>query len=163
MAIINRVPKGFLGLLDAKTLGETPSETTGMLQPTVDLRKFYEFDLPLRDATATETGSFIGEFARVTVPDGEAWLVHVITAKATALASTSPYLSVRLGGPGVSQADVNQQRSGSLAVGEAVISDINFGGEGRLFTSGSFFACLNSNTIGNTQFITLVHYRRLVI
>lgn len=83
MAIINRVPKGFLGLLDSKTQGRTPGASQGDLQPVVDLTQFYTADLPLK--TTVATGSFgsgsIGTLINtVTVPAGELWIVNGVSA-----------------------------------------------------------------------------------
>ena len=82
MSVINRVPQGLLPLLDAKTLGRTPSEFSNTLQATLDLKQMYLDDIPLETVQATAAGAnALGAFARVTVPDGELWAVQGLTAR----------------------------------------------------------------------------------
>jgi len=79
MSIINRVPKGWLGTLDAKTLGATPKETVPNLQPVQDITANYLADIPLEAATAIASfgsGSIGTVINTVTVPAGELWYVY---------------------------------------------------------------------------------------
>lgn len=70
-APINRLPNGFLGLLDLKTGGRNPETLFRSVQPVVDMTRFYaespnEFLL----ATITITGDTGGGFFPFTAPVG---------------------------------------------------------------------------------------------
>ena len=85
MAVINRVPRGLLGLLDAKTSGNTPGTFREDLQPVIDLTDYYETDIP--QAVIVETDNAVntaGFHAGVVVPDGELWLVYAVSSTVAA-------------------------------------------------------------------------------
>lgn len=89
MAVINRVPQGFLSFFDAKTLGRTPGDTAGNLQPTIDGFGFYAADLPLQtDVAFLSTITAPGNSVAVTVPDGELWLVYALSGRVTTITNT---------------------------------------------------------------------------
>lgn len=84
MSTINRVPDGFLGLLDAKTGGRTPLDIEQRLQTVLDLTSFYAANLPLETeiAIGTVTGADVGNLVLpVTVPDGEQWFVRGVSGQ----------------------------------------------------------------------------------
>lgn len=84
MSTINRVPDGFLGLLDAKTGGRTPLEIEPRLQAGLDLTQFYVANLPLETeiAIGTVTGADVGNLEIVvTIPAGEQWFVRGISGQ----------------------------------------------------------------------------------
>jgi len=84
MPAINRVPQGLLGLLDAKTQGETPKDSSGVLSPTIDLTPNYLANIPLQIALAVAgASSTIGykTASQVTVPAGELWYVFAASAQ----------------------------------------------------------------------------------
>lgn len=88
MSQINRVPKGFLSLLEAKTQGRTPATVVPQLSPTIDLSQFYLNDVQLQlRGTSDTTVDSIGDYGSVQVPDGEAWLVYSISCICTLLSS----------------------------------------------------------------------------
>lgn len=79
MAVVNRVPRGLLGLLDAKTQGQTPGDTVGVLSPVIDLTPNYLADIPFSTAQASDIGFVTGtNFGVVEVPAGELWYAYVI-------------------------------------------------------------------------------------
>lgn len=91
MSIVNRVPKGWLGLLDAKTQGQTPKDPIQQLAPVMDLTPNYLADIPLETTAALESASAadIGtNIAIVTVPPGELWYVYGVSGEAVAPSST---------------------------------------------------------------------------
>lgn len=74
---INRLPLGFLGLLDIKSGGRSPQEAAAFLQPVLDMSRFYVESSPefinFNDTgVASAGGSFRNGF---TVPQNEAWFV----------------------------------------------------------------------------------------
>ena len=88
MGTINRVPRGLLGLLDAKTGGRTPPDTTGVLSPVIDLTPNYLSDIPFEVAqTAAVVSAAQTVVALVTVPAGELWYCYVIASEFIATAS----------------------------------------------------------------------------
>lgn len=78
MGAINRVPRGLLPLLDAKTMGQTPPDLASVVQPTLELFELYAADIPFEVTAATDTSTPVagGLLAPVTVPAGEVWLVY---------------------------------------------------------------------------------------
>lgn len=82
MAVVNRVPRGLLGLLDAKTQGQTPSDTTGVLSPVIDLTPNYLADIPFDVGQASDISNTVGlNLGVVTVPAGELWYVYAISSE----------------------------------------------------------------------------------
>ena len=80
MATINRVPRGLLALLDAKTLGRTPPDLEDRVRGMLDLTELYAGDVPLLTTAAVEgTLTVGGNFAPVTVPAGELWWVYCVS------------------------------------------------------------------------------------
>lgn len=78
MSIINRVPKGWLGILDAKTQGQTPKDPLTQLTPSMDLTPNYLADIPLQIGF-NQTSAAVLAFtfvAPVEVPAGELWYVY---------------------------------------------------------------------------------------
>ena len=97
MAVINRVPRGFLGLLDAKTLGRSPDDVLPDVRGVVDLTSFYLDDIPMRveEAEDLSGNTSPGAYCPITVPNTEAWYVYVIGAVCIALGdSTSTSLGL---------------------------------------------------------------------
>jgi hypothetical protein len=91
MSVINRVPKGFLGLLDAKTQGNTPAEPIGLLSPVLDLTDNYLADLQLQTAVASGTfgsGDIGTNINEVEVPAGQLWYVYGVSGEVVAGATT---------------------------------------------------------------------------
>ena len=83
MAVINRVPRGLLPLLDAKTQGRTPTDTADFVQPTLELGENYAADIPFE---VEQGGVFaqpaLGSFVvPISVPEGEQWLVYVHSSR----------------------------------------------------------------------------------
>lgn len=84
MAVINRVPRGLLPLLDAKTGGQTPKEFSGQLTPVLDLYENYSADIQFELETQNNNAVLVlGSLnLPVTVPEGEQWLVYSASASA---------------------------------------------------------------------------------
>lgn len=101
MAAINRVPKGFLGILDAKTGGRTPAEPLGALAPTMDLTPNYLADIPLEVVQASTGAAVLAlQFvAPVTVPAGELWYVYAVSVEIVGTAANWAVGVPALSGP----------------------------------------------------------------
>ena len=83
MGVINRLPKGLLGLLDSKTGGKTPADTDPRLQQVLDLTANYLADIPFEIAqnsqnTTLATGQ---NYAEIVVPDFSLWYVYQIESR----------------------------------------------------------------------------------
>lgn len=92
MAVINRVPQGFLGVLDAKTQGQSPADVSPVLSAGIDLTQFYLGDRPLNTAVATTAGvnaNGVVAGSAITVPDGELWFVYAAQTQAISTAGTA--------------------------------------------------------------------------
>lgn len=82
MGMVNRFPRGLLGLLEAKTTGETPSETENKLQLGVDIGPYYLSTVALRYATAqTASNAIDDQVGTVEIPAGETWQVIGVTTE----------------------------------------------------------------------------------
>lgn len=88
MGMINRVPKGLLGVLDAKTLGRTPEDLAPVVTGVMDLTAYYENDIPQTIVSASDAAvAAVGDFAPITVPEGELWLVYAVSSIVAAQAA----------------------------------------------------------------------------
>lgn len=86
MAVINRVGRGVLSLLDAKTGGDLPFDLERRVSPGLDMTDFYLADLVLEGESTTQTGvgtaPQIGTSqALVEVPAGELWAVKAASVQ----------------------------------------------------------------------------------
>ena len=96
MAIINRVPRTLLPLLDAKTLGNTPKQIADVVSPILDLSEMYAADIPYAVAENFSTGQpALGSLiAPVTVPAGETWLVYAVSNRFVATGNQTVVLGI---------------------------------------------------------------------
>lgn len=81
MAEINRVPRGFLGVLDAKTGGRSPAQMSPVLGPSIDMTPWYLADIPLQRAVGSDSAPNIVSpslFCSVLIPPTELWAVYGI-------------------------------------------------------------------------------------
>ena len=85
MGAVNRFPQGLLGLLQAKTVGRTPSEAEDKLQFGLDLTPYYLSGISLSIAEASASASTIGTYATIEVPQGQTWMVYAIESRLTAV------------------------------------------------------------------------------
>lgn len=86
MAVINRVPKGLLSLLDAKTLGRTPANVEPEVSVGIDATPMYFADIPLEVEFDIATGiTALGVPVSVTIPAGQTWLVYELSLRCTNL------------------------------------------------------------------------------
>jgi len=85
VSIINRVPRGWLGTLDAKTQGRTPREPLTNLTPTFDMTPNYLPDIPLQVGQGQSAGAvvFVSFDATITVPATELWYVYGVMSELT--------------------------------------------------------------------------------
>lgn len=85
MAVINRVPRGWLGTLDAKTGGNTPREPLQNLTPTFDMTANYLADIPLEISQGQSAGAvaWVSFDATLTVPATELWYVYGVMSELT--------------------------------------------------------------------------------
>lgn len=172
MGTINRVPKGLLPLLDAKTLGRTPSESLDVLQPTLELGSFYATDIPYQiGVNFSLVVDAVGSYAPVTVPDGKLWMVYNVGYVFTALAAGGGRVqgwirfrpsSAAIGVPfGESlQVGTGLQIAG---IGESVAKSQTFESP-FMAPSGSVFELQNGEAIGNNARADVyVLYRELSV
>ena len=93
MARPNRYPEGLLDLLDAKSLGKTPSEMADIVSPTLDMRDFYlasvEWTRGREIATAVTTVAYTAD---VVVPDNELWFVYAVAGELTTISADAGQL-----------------------------------------------------------------------
>lgn len=80
MTTINRAPEGLLGFLDLKQLGVNPQSLGQSVAPTLDLEKYYSADLINVVRANQAYGAVVGNFAQLTIPSGECWMVYGIEA-----------------------------------------------------------------------------------
>lgn len=137
MSVINRVPKGFLSTLDAKTGGRTPANTAEVLSPTIDLTDYYLSDLTLQGASATKNLA-IGDVQTfetpVTVPAGELWLVKFVSVSWVALGAAtnawflSPAILAQTNGTNVQRVGPSTGTGplAGTAIGSGITSAVQF-------------------------------------
>lgn len=92
---IGRYPQGYLELLAAKANGATPPEISDQVIPVLDLTPYYAAGANqlaiLSTLAISATGFWGGVTSALTVPQGEWWRVHNVTAFSTALAAATAY------------------------------------------------------------------------
>jgi len=92
---VGRYPQGYLELLAAKANGTTPADVIDVVQPVLELTDFYAAgasQLAIGSTAAiSATGFWGGVTNALTVPQGEWWRVHNVTAFSTALAAATAY------------------------------------------------------------------------
>jgi len=117
MAIINRLPLGFLSFLDQQTQGKNPQEPAPSLLLTTDLTAHYRAQLVVGHSVTvnvdctTETTIVNSSVASITVPEGFAWEILGVEARANpngVIATSFTYMNqiqlripFNLGGVGV--------------------------------------------------------------
>lgn len=135
MALINRVPQGFLGLLDTKTLGQNPSDLSNTIVPTVDLKELFLSNSGLKGDGVTAAGvtsaSLQVRVADVTVPAGELWFVVSASSKVLVGLTGGLDFAVDLviDTPNFQEhilASVTPQNNASLSTGESIAVVANF-------------------------------------
>ena len=141
MGVVNRFPAGFLGLLDAKTVGQTPSSVADQVQPTIEMRGFYESNVPLDNQALSEVGvTALGYYAEIPVADGEIWLVYGVQAEF--FGATGDYARVA---PVIR--DLDQTQFSGTSEASTVVGTIGgttsamFFGEGIFVGAGTKFQC----------------------
>lgn len=81
----NRYPEGLLGLLDAKTRGQTPNELSDFTQATLELAPFLleQGKEAVNDLTAAigAVGRFFGANLSLVVPNDEIWYMDAVMAR----------------------------------------------------------------------------------
>lgn len=98
MAVINRVPTGLLGLLQAKTLGQTPPDIANFVQGSLDMLRLYLTNIPVKKANITQTGITAPAYAgEVDVPSGELWAVLAAGSQIIPDGTTTPTGNWRFG------------------------------------------------------------------
>lgn len=94
MAVVNRVAKGLLGILDAKTGGQLPSGLSGELTGGIEMLDLYLADIPLE---GEDVAGFLGSgdlfvFSNpVTVPNGELWAVKSVSTTVVASSGSADW------------------------------------------------------------------------
>ena len=123
MAEINRVPRGLLGLLDAKTGGRTPQNADQNLRFGLEQLPFYLADLPQRTATDQDTPvTTSGAHNTIEIPAGELWFVYSMTVDCAALAGIFPVFGGLIRSTDGQQIRIGDQNSdfalGALPLGQ---------------------------------------------
>lgn len=84
MSQINRIPLGYLNMLQAQTGGKTPFETFDQVMPAIGMDEFY-----LAQGLSIESDNFTAiannQLFSIAVPAGEVWLVRHISVQQTAI------------------------------------------------------------------------------
>ena len=172
MAVVNRVPRGLLGLLDAKTQGQTPADTTGVLSPVIDLTANYLADLVLETGQASSNATLVAgqNYGVVTVPDAELWYIYHVTSQIIADSSgdsldCSPVLVTPSGVVPVFLCNSLSRgfSTSSGAVGDTLPSGVTYGnpllvGPGTRFATQVFL-----QTAGTRTAVTSVIYRSVSV
>lgn len=87
---LQKVARGFLGLLDQKTLGVNPQLTSETVVPTIEMADFYGIDLRRVVSQAGSVTAF-GDTDVLSVPQSQIWRVHSAFASLNfAAAETAP-------------------------------------------------------------------------
>jgi len=167
MGAVNRVPRGFLGLLDAKTQGKTPADTTGFVSPVIDLTPNYLADIPIQVEQASQVGNTVGTlYGTVTVPNGELWYVYFVTSEGIATAAGAlNVIPVLVTSSGTLSVPLEKMEAGlgSYAATESMVSVATFP-DGFLLGPGTRFATRITNPGGaNISMITSVVYRSVQV
>lgn len=169
MSIINRVPKGWLGLLDAKTQGRTPKEPLGDLSPVIDLTQNYLADIPMEVAQGQSAGPFLGSTfdATITVPAGELWYVYAGSAESfTAVFDqyTYPALAVAAAGGSTIVLLAGPDASPWNATGSTLMAAANWSPP-VLYGAGNVFGAfgLRQNAVGAVVARTKILYRKVLV
>jgi len=168
MAVVNRVPRGLLGLLDAKTQGQTPADTNGVLSPVIDLTPNYLADIPLQVAQANNVGNAVGTlYGTVTVPNGELWYVYVVATEgiATAAGAMNVIPVLVAAASGVLSVPLQKMEAGlgAYAAAESQTSVATFP-DALLVGPGTRFATRVTNPGGgNISMTTSVVYRSVQV
>lgn len=85
---IQQYPFGFLATLNAKSTGETPTETEQRLRLSMEMLPYYLASIPIQSAgSSNAAASVAGNSTNVQIPQGEAW--QVIAAKASIVGGTA--------------------------------------------------------------------------
>ena len=135
MATINRVPQSLLPLLDAKTLGQTPSEIETRVSLGIDLREMYAADKQLISAftSASLTSANLGTLSCIVeVPAGELWYVYGVSGQLVCGATTGSDYDMRVAfqAKGVVSAHFLNGRGTesnfSISTGEQIIDAVTF-------------------------------------
>lgn len=162
MARINRVPRGYLGFLDAKA-GITPGELPDSLNLFLDMTQFYAADLDLEIEQATQSGvtTVSKAFAPILVPQGQQWMVYAITAEVVGTAGTGPVTygaEIRARGSSVA-VPLNSKTDNIAAVGN-IRGSANLFPEPLFCGSGTRFSTLIGENPGTLVVVTHVLFRR---
>jgi len=172
VAIVNRVPRGFLALLDAKTGGNTPSVLSGGLQPTLEMLELYTADIPMevvQTTVAASTAAVGSSLADVTVPAGEQWLVYGGSAESrysASAVSTRVSFSFRPASSLSNVVALQNDTQGNLSGGVANQVQLAPWNPNRpwMVRSGSTFSTriwTGAYGAGNATYVTSVMFRRL--
>ena len=75
MGMINKIPFGFLGMLQSKTGGTNPSQTTDVVAPVIPMDGFYHAG-NLGRRFATMVAPIANNFIDIDVPNDETWVLY---------------------------------------------------------------------------------------
>ena len=85
---IQRYPRGLLDLLGSKSSGDNPTQLSPVVVGQIDLSALYQFDKVEARSATTNVANLNGAWAvtgsNLTVPAGELWLLHNLSANANA-------------------------------------------------------------------------------
>lgn len=119
--VIQRVPPGLLGYFGIKNGGMNPTNVSNTLLPQLDMLDWYM----MGSVSGLSTGGLvnaIGLTTYFTVPDGEYWYVHGVTARATVAAAGRVRMRAAAAIPFVSTLNIYQ--AGPLAESSVATDDV---------------------------------------
>lgn len=90
MGIVNRYAKGLLSFLDSQTQGNTPDSCAEQIVPTLDVGPFLAAQRSFEIVSATGVCvTAFDNFATITVPTREMWLIYEASVLTSSLDGTS--------------------------------------------------------------------------
>lgn len=84
MAVINKLPLGWLGFFGIKNGGRYPEEASSVLSPTWDMAQLYLYTNAIISSDLL-SASAVGSLTFKTVPNGEVWAVLLQAAQSATL------------------------------------------------------------------------------
>lgn len=98
MAALQRIAKGFSGLLGLRAEGQNPTQVAEFLQPTIDTLAMYAAQKGMRIQSVSSGIGSIGATIEVPVPAQAIWLLHAAEVRVSYGAGNQNYtLSLRIG------------------------------------------------------------------
>ena len=160
MAVINRVARGILSLLDAKTGGNLPNDLGQVIQGGIDFTPFLLADIGLSGEQTTQSASVAnigGTRAQVDVPPGETWAVVAVSCTVVAPIAGGTFRicpAVRAAGSLTGFVNMTTVEGAyNMVVGESTINAVTLS-QPWFLNSGGALACRIANAFGAAANVT---------